>query len=82
MHTAAWSGNGYAIDRLIELSPQLAWCRDAHDMTPLELAEKLCEEPNALTYLNKELEKQRRKPVYAKDLEGLISSLEKAPVIN
>lgn len=82
MHTGAWSGNGYAIDRLIELSPQLAWRRDSHDMTPLELAEKLCEEPDALAYLNQELEKQKRKPVYAKDLEGLISSLENAPMIN
>tara|TARA_R110001599_G_scaffold349587_1_gene578128 strand:+ start:6259 stop:9018 length:2760 start_codon:yes stop_codon:yes gene_type:complete len=82
MHTAAWSGNGYAIDRLIELSPQLAWQRDSHDMTPLELAEKFCEEPSALAELNKELTKQRRKPVHAKDLEGLISSLENAPVIN
>ncbi|MFY3776432.1 ankyrin repeat domain-containing protein [Marinobacter salsuginis] len=82
MHTGAWSGNGYAIDRLIELSPELAWRRDSHDMTPLELAEKLCEEPDALAYLNQELEKQKRKPVYAKDLQGLISSLENAPMIN
>ena len=51
-------------------------------MTPLELAEKLCEEPDALAYLNQELEKQKLKPVYAKDLEGLISSLENAPMIN
>lgn len=82
MHTAAWSGNVYAIDRLIELSPQLAWQRDSHDMTPLELAEKFCEEPSALAKLNKEMAKQRRKPVHAKDLEGLISSVENAPVIN
>ena len=82
MHTAAWSGNGYAIDRLIERSPQLAWQRDSHDMTPLELAEKFCDEPDALSKLNKELAKQRRKPVHAKDLEELISSLENAPAIN
>ncbi len=79
MHTAAWSGNGYAIDRLIELSPQLAWCRDSHNMTPLELAERFCDDPDALTYLNKELTRQRRKLVHAKDLEVLISSLENAP---
>ena len=82
MHTAAWSGNGYAIDRLIELSPQLAWRRDSHEMTPLELAEQLCEEPDALAYLNEELKKHKRKPIRAKDLEGVISSLENAPVIN
>lgn len=82
MHTAAWSGNKHAVDQLVELAPQLAWQGDSHNMTPLELAEKFCEDPDALAYLNKELAKQGRKPVHAKNIEGLISSLENAPVIN
>lgn len=82
LHTAAWSGNDYGVTQILARAPQLAWQRDSYGMTPLELAEALLDKPDALAHLNKELEKQKRKPVYAKDLQGLISSLENAPVIN
>lgn len=51
LHTATWAGNMHAVNRLILLAPELAWKRDSHDMTPLELAEALIENPDALEEL-------------------------------
>lgn len=82
LHTATWSGNKYAVEKIIELSPQLAWQRDSHGMTPLELAEFYCETPGALSYLNKELTREGRKPVSAEQIAKLIPVLQNAPVVN
>jgi hypothetical protein len=51
LHTASWAGNLNAVTRLLQLAPELAWQRDSHGMTPLELVESLIESPEALQVL-------------------------------
>lgn len=82
LHTATWCGNKYAVEKIIELSPKLAWQRDSNGMTPLELAEFYCETPEAFSYLNAQLKREGRKPVPAKRLAALIPVLQNAPFVN
>jgi hypothetical protein len=53
LHTACWSGNIYAAEKLVELASNQLWERDDAGFTPLELAEYLIEEPEALAILAK-----------------------------
>ena len=52
LHTACWSRNIYAVNKLVELASNQLWERDA-GFTPLELAEYLIEEPEDLAILAK-----------------------------
>ena len=78
LHTAAWSANLYAVNRLLKMRPQLAWQRNIHNETPLERIEYLIEEPAALQALNRELLKQGRKSVLKSELKSIVSVLEMA----
>ncbi len=47
LHTACWTANFHAAERLIRMAPQLVWSKDNNDLTPLELAETLYENDEA-----------------------------------
>ena len=51
LHTACWSGNIYAVKKLVELVPKQLWKKDHAGFTPLELVENLIENPEALSML-------------------------------
>ena len=53
LHTACWSGNIYAVKKLVVLVPKQLWEKDHAEFTPLELVEYLIEEPEALAILAK-----------------------------
>lgn len=53
LHTACWSGNIYAVKKLVVLVPNQLWEKDHAEFTPLELVEYLIEEPEALAILAK-----------------------------
>ena len=55
LHTAGWTANIHAVKRLLLLAPDLAWQRNTHGKTPLELVEVLIEEPEALRVLAEEV---------------------------
>lgn len=57
LHTACWSGNIYAVKKLVELLPKQIWEKDHSGFTALELVENLIENPEALSML----EQQSRK---------------------
>jgi hypothetical protein len=78
LHTAAWTGNLHATRRLIELSPRLAWQRNAQGMTPLERVEYLIENPGALQRLADELARNGRHCSSRQQLEAVIKELERA----
>ena len=61
MHTAAWTANRHAIQRLLKLAPELAWQKDFSGNTPLELVESLVDKPEALKELAEELQKNGRR---------------------
>ena len=79
LHTACWSGNIYAVKKLVALVPKQIWEKDHSGFTALELVENLIENPEALSML----EQQSRKNGYpcgtqqelAKILEVLEQSL-------
>ena len=78
LHTACWSGNLYAVKKLVELAPKQLWEKDYAGFTPLELAEYLIENPEALNML----EQQSRKNGYScgiqQELVKIVEVLEKA----
>lgn len=78
LHTAAWSGNLHATKRLLKLAPQLAWQRNSQGMTPLERVEYLIENPGALQALARELAKNGRVCPSRRNLEAIITELERA----
>jgi hypothetical protein len=55
LHTAAWTANVHAVERLLLLGPHLAWQRNANGMTPLELSDTLIENPKLLQALAEEV---------------------------
>ncbi|MDE8345748.1 MAG: ankyrin repeat domain-containing protein [Acidocella sp.] len=79
LHTAVWSGNLHAVERLLHYAPELAWQRDAYEMTPLELAETLIDEPEALKELSDECSRSGATCATKKELEEIAAMLEKAP---
>ncbi|TNF20027.1 MAG: ankyrin repeat domain-containing protein [Vibrionaceae bacterium] len=78
LHTASWSANEYAVKRLLQLAPELAWQRNAQGRTPLEAVEFLIEYPEALNELNRHLAHNGRQPPSKQALEGIAQLLEQA----
>lgn len=78
LHTACWSGNIYAVKKLVELVPKQLWKKDHAGFTPLELVENLIENPEALIML----EQQSRKNGYPcgtqQELVKIVEVLEQA----
>lgn len=76
LHTACWSGNLYAVKKLVHLAPKQLWEKDHSGFTPLELVENLIENPEALQML----EQQSRKNGYScgtqQELEKILEVLE------
>lgn len=76
LHTACWSGNLYAVKKLVHLAPKQLWEKDHSGFTPLELVENLIENPEALQML----EQQSRKNGYScgtqQELEKVLEVLE------
>ena len=78
LHTASWSCNMHAVERLLQLAPELARKRDEQGMTPLELAESLIDNPSALTALNNQRVQNARRSVSKQELRGVARLLEQA----
>jgi hypothetical protein len=78
LHTAAWSGNLHATQRLLQLAPELAWQRNTQGMTPLERIEYLINNPQEIQLLAKELELQGRRCATKDELVKVVNLLEKA----
>ncbi len=78
LHTATWSGNAHAVKRLVDHAPELAWHRDAYEMTPLKLAETLIGEPKALEALADECSRSGATCATTRELEHITVILENA----
>lgn len=82
LHTASWAGHTHAVNRLSKLAPELVWQRDANNMTPLELAESLIEQPDKLELLAKQRAQYGKGCVSRKELESIVQILEQVPSMN
>lgn len=81
LHTACWAGHVHAVRRLVQLAPKLAWARDSFKHTPLELAEKIIEHPDALAELAKIRARDGKRCASKQELEAIVQLLESvAPV--
>lgn len=78
MHTASWSGNIHAVERLLQLVPELAWQRDDQGMSPLELVEFLIKTPLELTAINNQRAQNGRRFVSKQELLSVARILEQA----
>lgn len=78
MHTASWSGNMHAVERLLQLAPELAWQRDGQEMTPLELVESLIDNPSELTAINNQRVQSGGRSVSKQELLNVARILEQA----
>lgn len=78
LHTAGWTANLHATQRLLKLAPELAWQRNSHGMTPLERVEYLINEPQALQFLAEELRKSGRRCASRNELVQVLALLEQA----
>lgn len=78
LHTAGWTGNLHAAQRLMKLAPQLAWQRNDFNMTPLERVEYLTENPEGLRLLCLELERQNNRCPTKGELLEVLRLLENA----
>ena len=78
LHTASWIANSHAIQRLLNLAPELAWQRNAHHQTPLEHIEYLIDEPEALQKLAEQLMVSGRRCATKHELAKMVSMLELA----
>jgi len=76
LHTASWSCNMHAIERLLQLAPDLVRKRDEQGMTPLELVESLIDNPSALTALNNQRVQNAKRTVSKLELRGVARLLE------
>jgi hypothetical protein len=79
LHTAAWTGNMHALKRLLDSAPKLHWQPDSYGMTPLQLAETLIEEPEALKELAEECAQSGATCATKRQLEEIVGLLENAP---
>jgi hypothetical protein len=79
LHTASWAGHIHAARRLSQLAPRLVWQRDANNMTPLELAESLIDQPAALEELAKRRAQDSKRCASRKELEAIVHLLEQVP---
>ncbi|WP_171492825.1 ankyrin repeat domain-containing protein [Acinetobacter ursingii] len=79
LHTACWSGNIYAVKKLVELLPKQIWEKDHSGFTALELVENLIENPEALSMLEQQSRKNGcpcgTQQELVRVLEGLKQSL-------
>lgn len=73
-----WSCNMHAIERLLQLAPELVRKRDKQGMTPLELVESLIDNPSALTALNNQRVQNAKRTVSKLELRGVARLLEQA----
>lgn len=81
LHTASWSGNTHAVERLLQLAPELVWQRDGQEMTPLELVESLIDNPPEFTAINNRRGQNGRRSVSKQELLHVARILEQtAPV--
>ena len=80
LHTAAWIANSHAIKRLLQLAPVLAWQRNTHGMTPLELVELLIEDPDCLQILAEEVGRNGGCCPSKQELMKAAQMLEQAPL--
>ncbi|QXH46198.1 ankyrin repeat domain-containing protein [Pseudomonas xanthosomatis] len=78
LHTASWTANRHAIERLLQRAPRLAWQRNAHGQTPLELVEKLIAEPGTLGALAEQLAENGYTCASLQQLQGAAALLEQA----
>lgn len=78
LHTASWSANLPALKRLLQMAPGLAWQRNTHKMTPLELVEYLIEYPQALQHLAEQRRQDGKRCATRKELEAVVLILEQA----
>lgn len=76
LHTASWAGHTHAAKRLSQLAPGLVWQRDANNMTPLELAESLIEQPAVLEVLAKQRAQDGKRCASKKELEAIVHLFE------
>lgn len=81
LHTASWSANMHAAERLMKMAPELAWQRDEHGLTPLELVEFLIENPAALKALAEELTQLGRSSASKQQLQEVAGQLEQVSSI-
>lgn len=78
LHTACWSGNLYAVKKLVELMPKQLWEKDHAGFTPLELVEYLIENPEALDILERESRKNGYSCGTQQELVKIVEVLEQA----
>lgn len=78
LHTAGWTANLHATQRLLKLAPELAWQRNSRGMTPLERVEYLINEPQALQVLTEELRNSGRRCASRNELVTVVVLLEQA----
>lgn len=78
LHTACWSGNIYAVEKLVEFTPSQLWERDNEGFTPLELVEYLIEDSEALAMLARASQKNGYSCGSKQELEKIIEVLEQA----
>lgn len=76
LHTATWAGHLHAVQRLSELASRLVRERDSHGNTPLELAEHLLENPDALQVLKERRAQDGKGCASKQELEAIVSVLE------
>ncbi|MCW2486717.1 ankyrin repeat domain-containing protein [Candidatus Symbiopectobacterium sp. NZEC127] len=82
LHTASWTANLHAVERLLQLAPNLAWQRDLQGNTPLERVEYYIENPEALRHLADELAQHGRRCATQQALVATAALLVKAaPVL-
>lgn len=82
LHTACWSGNLYAVKKLVALLPKQLWEKDHAGFTPLELVEYLLENPEALQMLNEQCRKNGYSCGTQQELEIILAVLEQSLFIN
>lgn len=75
LHTASWTANVHAINRLLQLVPGLVRQRNKNEQTPLELVEYLIENHDALEFLTQEA---GGRCGTLKDLQNIAQILEQA----
>lgn len=81
LHTATWVGHLHAVNRLSELAPNLVYKRDQHGHTPIELAERLIENPDALKVLKERRAQDGKGCATKQELEAIVSVLEQVAFV-
>ena len=82
LHTACWSGNIYAVKKLVSLVPKQLLEKDYSEFTPLELVEYLIENPETLNILGQQSRKNGYSCGTQQELEIILEVLEQALSMN